>query len=1098
MEDLHFRSSRTHSALACTLFSVIILSFGAGLTTAATFTVTTNADAGTGSLRWAITEANLDGVHDVIEFGLAATAPYTIDLLAALPQIDQPVTIDGSTQVGYAGVPLIELNGSSSSNSPALRISAGNCVVRALVINRFEGGGIWLDGGGTNTVEGCYIGTDASGMIAQGNDLFGIWSDSSPGNVIGGSSTNQRNVVSANAQAGIYVEAGSSNIVQGNFIGLNAAGTVSLINGNGGLIIDSATNALVGGTAAGEGNFISGNADAGIYLLNATGAQIQGNTIGLSPPATITTNTTSYSIWDDSDTPAISSAADTNAVELGVRFQSATEGYITGIRFYKGLGNTNTHVGHLWTSAGTLLASVIFTNETATGWQEQALASPVALDSNTTYVASYHAPNGGYSATLSEFDGQGVTNAPLRALVDGEDGDNGVFNYGPSGEFPDDTFSSANYWVDVVFEDITTTTNNVLVLSNALDGIRIEGGAGHVIGGTAAGAANVISGNGGAGVFLQQTTGCLVQGNQLGTDATGTVGLGNILAGVTIEGATNNTIGGTLSGAGNVIAGNGQDGVYLTNSVGNAVQGNWIGLDGGGDTALANGFNGVTFVSSTNNTVGGTLAGSGNVISGNAFHGVSVREQASANTVSGNLIGLNVAGTAARANLSYGVRLASRSNLVGGLITAARNVISGNGAQGISVESVSAVGNVIQGNRIGTSLDGASALGNGNAGIGISDAPGTVIGGAMAGAGNLISGNQDAGIFLLGSGTSLTLVQGNSVGTSADGNSAVPNLYEGIYLESTLSNTIGGTIPGAGNLIAGNLNWGLYLQNTSGNVIQGNQLGLAADEITALGSKFHAIELESGANNNLIGGSGAGAGNLIANSLTVYSGVRVRAGAIGNTIRANTIFSNGGLGVDLGDYQPTLNDDCDLDTGANLQQNFPILTKAAVSTSGVTVQGDLNSIAGQSYTLDFYASSVADPSGYGEGEIYLGSALISIPAGPDCTNHFVVGFPATAPQGWFISSTATDPAGNTGEFSPLVAVEPYPLLSIAPLGSPPTSVALSWTNTALGYVVDTTTNLSPPAIWVVLTNTPISTNGQWLLTLPIESIPERYYRLTLP
>ena len=158
-----------------------------------------------------------------------------------------------------------------------------------------------------------------------------------------------------------------------------------------------------------------------------------------------------YSIWDNAATPAVLSQDDSNAIELGLKFRSATNGYVTGIRFYKGPGNTGTHVGNFWSSTGTLLASVAFTNETASGWQFQALPSPVPIDSDTTYVVSYHAPVGRYSADSAYFSGRGVTNLPLRALANGEDGDNGVFAYSTTSVFPANSFGAANYWVDLTF-----------------------------------------------------------------------------------------------------------------------------------------------------------------------------------------------------------------------------------------------------------------------------------------------------------------------------------------------------------------------------------------------------------------------------------------------------------------------------------------------------------------------------------------------------------------------------------------------------------------------------------------------------------------------
>jgi hypothetical protein len=155
-------------------------------------------------------------------------------------------------------------------------------------------------------------------------------------------------------------------------------------------------------------------------------------------------------LWNATATPAILTDPDTAAVQLGVKFQANVDGAITGLRFYKGPQNTGTHVGKLWTASGTELATATFTNETASGWQQVSFATPVPITANTTYVASYHAPNGRYSVDENYFT-QARTNGPLTALADGMDGGNGVYRYGASG-FPTDTFNKSNYWVDVVFQ----------------------------------------------------------------------------------------------------------------------------------------------------------------------------------------------------------------------------------------------------------------------------------------------------------------------------------------------------------------------------------------------------------------------------------------------------------------------------------------------------------------------------------------------------------------------------------------------------------------------------------------------------------------------
>ena len=176
-------------------------------------------------------------------------------------------------------------------------------------------------------------------------------------------------------------------------------------------------------------------------------------------------------IWPGNPTPSTVSAADTLSVELGVKFRSTQNGYVCGIRFYKGSTNTGTHIGKLWTSGGTNLATATFVNETASGWQQVSFASPVAITANTTYVASYLAPVGHYSNNNNYFTA-GVTSSPLYAFSSAESGGNGVYQYG-SGGFPTSTFQASNYWVDVVFttnvgpDTTPPTVTSTLPASNA-------------------------------------------------------------------------------------------------------------------------------------------------------------------------------------------------------------------------------------------------------------------------------------------------------------------------------------------------------------------------------------------------------------------------------------------------------------------------------------------------------------------------------------------------------------------------------------------------------------------------------------------------------
>ena len=162
------------------------------------------------------------------------------------------------------------------------------------------------------------------------------------------------------------------------------------------------------------------------------------------------------SVWSPTTTPGTVDSGDASAVELGMKFRSDAAGYITGVRFYKATANTGTHVGHLWTISGSLLGSVTFTNETASGWQQANFSTAIAISASTDYVISYSAPVGHYSDNSSFFT-TSVDNPPLHALANGTDGPNGVYIY-TIGAFPNLTYNSANYWVDPVFNWTSTQT----------------------------------------------------------------------------------------------------------------------------------------------------------------------------------------------------------------------------------------------------------------------------------------------------------------------------------------------------------------------------------------------------------------------------------------------------------------------------------------------------------------------------------------------------------------------------------------------------------------------------------------------------------------
>ncbi|WP_436496919.1 DUF4082 domain-containing protein [Actinokineospora sp. HUAS TT18] len=172
---------------------------------------------------------------------------------------------------------------------------------------------------------------------------------------------------------------------------------------------------------------------------------------GASPSAGQSPQAAAHSIWSSSDIPALLSDPDTEPLELGVKFTADVPGFVTGVRFHKGAGNGGEHTGSLWSTDGTRLASAVFTNETATGWQAVTFPTSVPIEAGKTYIASYFAPQSHYSVTYDFFT-TGRDNPPLHAPASAVGDPNGVFRYAATSGFPAFSFASANYWVDVVFE----------------------------------------------------------------------------------------------------------------------------------------------------------------------------------------------------------------------------------------------------------------------------------------------------------------------------------------------------------------------------------------------------------------------------------------------------------------------------------------------------------------------------------------------------------------------------------------------------------------------------------------------------------------------
>jgi len=195
------------------------------------------------------------------------------------------------------------------------------------------------------------------------------------------------------------------------------------------------------------------------YVPNVSGtptlkARAVDDSVNLSTPVsrniTVIPRSCPCSIWTSAATPETTSTNDNGPVEVGVKFRAASDGFVRGIKFFKGANNTGTHTGSLWTASGTLLGTGTFVGETTNGWQTLALPTSVPVTAGTTYVASYYAPTGHYASDNAYFADKSATMEPLTALQTGTDGPNGVFKFGSPG-FPLQSYGDTNYWVDVVW-----------------------------------------------------------------------------------------------------------------------------------------------------------------------------------------------------------------------------------------------------------------------------------------------------------------------------------------------------------------------------------------------------------------------------------------------------------------------------------------------------------------------------------------------------------------------------------------------------------------------------------------------------------------------
>ena len=454
------------------------------------------------------------------------------------------------------------------------------------------------------------------------------------------------------------------------------------------------------------------------------------------------------------------------------------------------------------------------------------------------------------------------------------------------------------------------------------------------------------------------------------------------------------------------------DGIYMSSTgASDVIQGNFLGTDVTGTQALGNSGADV-FVQAANVTIGGTVPGDRNIISGALASGTLpgygiILVGGGSEQVAGNFIGTDVTGTQPLGNALAGIYIDSGPVLIGGFVTGAGNVISGN-FDGIRDQNSS--GNAFQGNFIGTDVTGTKALPNSSDGIFGINVDSETYGGP--GAGNLISGNiGDAGIRFYGNNN---VFQGNLIGTDVTGTKSLSNTYGILDQDGGNNNIIGGTDPGDRNVISGDGD-GIALKanasGASGNVVEGNYIGTDITGTQAIGNNGPGVFLGVNAINNTIGGTTAAAQNIISgNGTGVFMGLNGNTGPLptGNSILGNSIYYNDGQGIDLVN-------------GANDNQAAPVLT-AAYAPSGATIAlGTITTTPNATVRVEFFANAAGDP----EGQTLLGSQSVTT----DASGHgsFTAFLSAALPAGQgLVTATVTDLNGNTSEFSAGVTATPLP------------------------------------------------------------------------
>jgi hypothetical protein len=946
---------------------------------------------GAGSLHQAILDANANTGADVINFNLPSGG-LTIAPASALPSIFDPVTIDGSTQPGFSGAPVIEINGASAGTGvDGFKIATSNSVIRALVINRFLGDGIEITNGSNNRVEGCYVGLNVGGLTDLGNTLNGIYLTNAANNIIGGLAGSNRNFIAGNTQSGIHLGGASTtnNVLLGNYVGLNVTNGAVANSADG--VRVNAPFSIIGGSATRARNYISGNSGQGIEITaQGVGTIVCGNYIGTDDTGTLDRGNNTDGIINSAGGVFIGGA---NPGEGNLISGNNGDGIELS-------GTAATNISVLGNIIGANFSGTAAVRNTGNGIVIASNSRSNIIGGILAGQANHIAFNG--SDGISIAAGNGNTNSSFRGNAIYSNGDLGI-DLGATGTTANDGGDvdlGANQLQNFpVLTAVTNTPAGTIVVGSlssspattyavdfysSLDGDPTGIGEGQ----TYLGSASLTTDGAGLNSFSVSLPVPTVPGRYISATATDNYGntsefSTNVLAVSTVPGQTLSVVNTNDSGPGSL-----RQSIVDANATISA-----------GDTiqfAITN--------LSTTITPASALPTITDPVTIDGYSQPGSAINPSAATFNG-VVPVHLSGTAAGSGAN-GLLITAGNSTVRGLM------ITGFSGDGIEISGLG--GNIIAGNVIGLDATGAIRGNSGN-GVLISGSSNNVVGGATLAARNVIGGNAGEGVEINGALARNNRVSNNLIGTEQTGGLDRGN-KSGVLIVNAPDNTIGGADPGEGNLLSGSDGYGVELSGLSAvnNFVQGNRIGMTATG-TPLRNDIHGVFITSNSRSNIIGGVLPGQGNRIA-----FNGSRgIMVGdpqSTNNVLRGNAIFANGILGIDLNPAGVALNDTNDVDTGANQLQNFPILT--AVSTNlplaQINIAGSLASAATTAYLVDLYVNSGLESTGYGEGESYLGTTSIMTDASGNAA--FSLTLPGILP-GRYVSATATDPFGNTSEFS---------------------------------------------------------------------------------